>query len=281
MRMQDVMREDPDGGAGGGTNTQGAGAAQSGAAGGSGVADADYYRAEAKKAFAARDEFKAKLRQLEESGRVLSDEQLEKYRTLEETAAKAEEERKRKAGEFDSLRVQLTQKHETELKARDEKITHLSQRFKDTVVKAEFGAASDLFGGETAKTILDVELGMAALGKYVRVEDADDDPRGYRVVVAGPNGQPIVGRDGNPAPFADAMGELIASLPNKDRILRGSGKTGSGSSGGSRSADQGADVDVRRPLTPAELRDPAVRAKLKQQMANAGGLQVAAGLNRR
>lgn len=269
--MFDVMREEPEAGGSGGGNP----------APGGGGNDADYYKAEAKKAFDARDKLKAQLRTLEDSGRVLSDEQVAKYAALEEAASKAEEDRKRKAGEFDSLRVQLTEKHQKELADREQKIGALSQRFKDTVVKAEFGAASDWFGGEGAKTILDVELGLAALGKYVRVEDADDDPRGYRVVVVGPNNQVILGADGNPAPFPVAVGELIGQLPNKDRILRGSGKTGSGSSGGSSKADAGRDVDVRRQMTAAELRDPAVRAKLKEQMASAGGLQVASGLNRR
>lgn len=240
--------------------------------------DADFYKAEAKKAFETRDKLKAQLRALEESGRVLTDEQIEKYRQLEDAAAKAEEDRKRKAGEFDSLRVQLTEKHQKELADREAKIGALSQRFKDTVVKAEFGAATDWFGGEGAKTILDVELGLAYLGKYVRIEDDDGDPRGYRVVVVGPNNQPIVGRDGNPAPFADAVGELISQLPNKDRILRGSGKTGSGSSGGSRTTEGHMDVDIRRAMSPAELRDPKVRAALRQQAAQAGGLQVGAGI---
>ena len=111
---------------------------------------------------------------------------------------------------------------------------------------------------------------MAALGKYVHVEDVDDDPLGYRVIVKTPKGETIVGKDGNPAPFADAIGELIALLPNKDRILRGSGKTGSGSSGGSNASP--ATIDVNRPLTRAQMADPKVRELLKRKHADAGGL---------
>jgi hypothetical protein len=188
-------------------------------------------RAEAEKAFKARDELKKRLRELE--ARVMSDEQVAEYQALKDREAKAEEERKKKAGEFDSWRTQITTKHQQELEAERVKAAGLADRFRQTVVKAEFGAASELFGGESAKTILDVDLGMAALGKYVEVQDAEDDPRGYRVVVKNPRGEAILGRDGNPAPFGEAMAELIGQLPNKDRILRGSGKTGSGSSGGS------------------------------------------------
>jgi hypothetical protein len=198
--------------------------------------DVDYWKAEAKKAFTDRDSIKEKLRALE--GKSLSDEDRDLFDKLKAEQADAEEKRKRRAGEFDALKQQLTEQHTKAVKERDEKITALSSRFKNTVIRAEFGAASDYFSGaESSKTILDVELGIAALGKYVAVEELDDDPEGYRVIVKNPKGQTIMGSDGNPAPFAEAIGELIGALPNKDRILRGGGKTGSGSSGGtSRSA---------------------------------------------
>jgi len=225
-------------------------------------------RAEAKKAFEARDKAKKELQALQDSGRVLSEEQIERYRKLEETAQTAEEDRKRKAGEWDSLRTQLADKHANELKDRDAKLSTLSEKFKRTVVKAEFGAATDYFGGESAKTILDVDLGMAALGRYVTVEDTDDD-LGYRVVVKKPNGETIIGDDGNPAPFTAAIGELIKLLPNRDRILRGSGKTGSGSSGG---ATGGRDQIDFRHLTPEQRRDPKVLAALRASLKSVGGV---------
>jgi hypothetical protein len=216
-------------------------------------------RAEAKKAFEARDKAKKEIEELRK--RVLNDDDLALFTTLKESQAKAEEDRAKKAGEFETLKQQLARKHQEEIDARESKLTSLSQRFKDTVIKAEFGAASDYFNGsDSSKTILDVELGMAAFAKYVHVEDADDDPRGYRVIVKSPKNETIVGKDGNPAPFADAIGELIAQLPNKDRILRGSGKTGSGSSGGSTGSSQ--PVDLRN-LTAAQLKDPRVLDALK------------------
>jgi hypothetical protein len=236
-------------------------------------------RAEAKKAFEARDKVKKELQALMESGRVLSEEQIDRYKALEATAAKAEEDRKRKAGEWDSLRTQLAEKHANELKERDSKLSTLSERFKSTVVRAEFGATTDYFGGsETSKTILDVDLGMAALGRYVHVEDTDDEV-GYRVVVKKPNGDLIIGDDGNPAPFADAIGELIKLLPNKDRILRGSGKTGSGNSGGSKTTTSGV-IDTRR-LRPGDFNDPKVREAVRREQNAAGGLQIGRAFDRR
>jgi len=208
------------------------------------------------------------------------------FETLKEQQAKAEEERAKKAGEFETLKQQQKERldqavkeHQKALAEKDQRFSGLSERFKSTVVRAEFGAATDYFSGsESSKTILDVDLGMAALGKFVHVEDVEDDPMGYRVIVKKPNGDTIFGADGNPAPFAEAIGELIKALPNRDRILRGSGKTGSGSSGGSnRGADQ---IDLTR-LTADSFRDPKVREALKRRAANAGGLQIGPAFDRR
>jgi hypothetical protein len=206
-------------------------------------------RSEAQLAFKARDKAKEELAKIK--ARALSDEDLAEYQSLKAMQVKAEEDKAKKAGEFESLKQQLTKKHQDEIAERESRMTSLSQRFKDTVIKAEFGSASEYFNGSDAsKTILDVELGMAAFSKYVHVEDADDDPRGYRVIVKTPRGETIVGTDGNPAPFSEAIGELISLLPNKDRILRGGGKTGSGSSGGS-----------NHPANPADVTELTLRAQ--------------------
>jgi hypothetical protein len=239
-----------------------------------GQKDAAYWEAEAKKAFAERDKAKKSAKDLE--GRVLSDEQAARYKELEEREAKAEDERKRKAGEFDQWRESITKKHATEIDAEKQRVGAVTQRYHESLVRSEFGAATAFFGGhDTSKTILDVELGMAALGKYVKVEETE---QGDRVIVKSPSGQTILGKDGNPAPFADAIGELIALLPNKDRILRGSGKSGSGSSGGA-SGSTG-QLDLTR-LTPADFRKPEVREALRQRQANAGGLQIGPAWDRR
>ena len=231
----------------------------------------DYWKAEAKKAFAERDQAKKKAKDLE--GKVFDDDTRAEYYALKAAADKAEETRAKKAGEFETLKQQLTDKHGKEIKDRDAKISNLSERFKRTVIRAEFGAATDYFSGaESSKTIFDVDMAIGYLGKFVSVEDVEDDPDGFRVVVKNPKGNTILGADGNPAPFAQAIGELIAALPNKDRILRGSGRTGSGSSGGSKQGGS-APVDTGR-LTPGDFADPKVREQVRREQAAAGGLQM-------
>ena len=244
-----------DGGAGGGS-----GSGDGGSGGGAGDLIS---RAEAKKAFEARDKAKAELKTLLDSGRVVTEEQLARFRELEDTAAKAEEDRKKKAGEWDALRTQMTDKHAKELAEKDAAVARERDRRIKRTIDAAFGGLTsgtqDYFSGnEGSKTVWDVWTAQHTLGQFVSVVDTEDG--GEQVVVKDPKGQTLLGADGNPAPFAEAIGELIKQLPNRDRILRGSGKTGSGSSGGSTGHSQ--PVDLRN-LTPARLKDPKVIEALK------------------
>jgi hypothetical protein len=173
---------------------------------------------------------------------------------------------------------QAVKAKDAEIAKRDEQINRWSERFKDKVKKAEFGAAVEYFSGaDSSKTILDVEMGMAILGRFVDV--TVDDNGDAQVIVKKPNGDVILGADGNPAAFADGIGERIKTLPNKDRILRGSGKTGSGSSGGSTTATQQL-VDTAR-LKSGDFSDPKVREAVKRQQAAAGGLQIGRAFDQR
>lgn len=234
----------------------------------SGQDDATFYQEEAKKAFRVRDELKQKIRDLEQ--RVLPEESLSEYQALKQQAAKAEEERAKKAGEFDQLRAQLLKKHDEELAAERTKAQEADSRLRKTLIGLSFAQASDWFGAN-GKTILTPEIAEAFYGKYV---DLDGD----QVVVKDAAGQVILDvRTGKPARFADAIGELITSLPNKDHVLRGSGKTGSGSSGGSSTAREAIDTNQ---LRSSDFRDPKVREAVRRQQAEAGGLQIGPGFDR-
>jgi hypothetical protein len=212
-------------------------------------------RAEAKKAFEARD--KAKKEADELRTRLATIEQAEKDRE-----AKAEEERLKKAGEWEAMKQTLVSKHTTELEAERKACTQLEQSYRQEKIEAAFLAATDLFGGhDGSKTILTGDMANAYLGKYVSYEEVEVAGKPVQtIVVRDPDGNILLDGKGNPAKFAEAISELINQLPTKDRILRGSGKTGSGSSGGSTSHSQ--PVDLRN-LTPARLKDPKVIEALK------------------
>lgn len=241
-----------------------------GGGGGGGTKDAAYWEAEAKKAFQARDAAKGELKKLSEEGRVLTPEQKDRLATLEAEAAKAEEERAKKAGEFDKLREQLNAKHGEELGKERSRNESLTKKFRDTVVRATFGTATDLFGGHDAsKTVLDVDMAISVLGRFVSVEDDEKNPDSYQIVVRGTDGEPILDGKGNPAKFTDAIAEVISQLPNKDRILRGSGKAGSGSSGGGSNGGKPPDLEA---LTKAAAKGDRKAIEALQERRRGGSI---------
>lgn len=224
--------------------------------------DAGFLESEAKKAFAERDKAKRELKALQDSGRILSDEQVEKYKALETAAQQAEEDRKRKAGEFDQWRADILKKQQAELAERDQKLTAAEQKWQRTMVGLAFAGAGDLFGKD-AFTIYSPKAAERIFGEYVAL---DDDGQ---AIVKDLSGNVILdAKTGKPASFAAGMRELIQSLPDKNDHLRGSGKAGSGNSGG---ASGGRDVLDLRNLTPDQRRDPKVLAALRASLP-AGGV---------
>lgn len=243
-----------------------------GAGGGGGGDDTqtlDYLKAEAKKAFEKRDQLAKQLKDLQT--KVLSDEDRAEFDKLRTERADIEEKKKRAEGQFDSLKTELVTKHETERKKLETDIQALQTYITQTEIDRAFMSATKLFGGADATTVLPADVASAYFRTYV---DVVDDAHGRkRVVVKNPKGDVIHGADGNPAPFEHAMSELIGQLPDstKDRILRGSGKSGSGSSDGSTGSTTGK-VDLNGRLTADQLGDKTIRDALKKRHQQAGGL---------
>jgi hypothetical protein len=267
--------------------TEGGGAGGDGGAGGAGGGggkDAEFYKSEAQKAFQARDEVKKRLRELEEGGLVITADQKQRLADLEKAAADAEEARRKKEGEFEAWRKDVTTKHQTELQKASERTTALEREIAGDKISAAFGAATDFFGGgEKSKTILTPTLAHRALGEYVSYEEYDfgEDDGGKRktIVVRDAKGKIIRGDNGHPAGFADAIGRLIESHPDKDHILRGSGRAGSGARGGA-DGRRGGQIDWNN-LTPEQMRDPDVIEQAKRRTASAGGIVMGEAFERR
>lgn len=205
---------------------------------------------------------------------VPSEDQRKRLETLETQAAAAEEDRKKKAGEWEALKTELVTKHAAELKARADEIASLNALITDGEIDRAFASAfvdkSPLFGGDDALTVLPPDLASAALRKYVAVEMVDGKP--VLKVKDGTGKVVIDPKTGNPMTFGPALHQVISDLPNKDRILRGSGKAGSGSSGGSGGGKPG-EVDFAH-LTPEQMRDPKIIAQAKARTAAAGGISM-------
>lgn len=229
-----------------------------------------------KKANFERDAANAKVDGLQKQldalkAQVPTDEERKRLKDLETAAAQADEDRKKKAGEWDTLKTELVTKHATELKALGDQIASLNSLITDGEIDRAFGSAfidkSPLFGGDDALTILPPDLASSALRRYVTVEMKDGKPV---LSVKDANGKVVIDtKTGNPMAFGPAMHEVINGLPNKDRILRGSGKAGSGSSGGGHgSTDK---VDFAN-LTAEQMQDPKIRAQAAARTAAAGGV---------
>ena len=232
----------------------------------------DYYKTEAQKAFKDRDAAKQALRALEASGRVLSDEQVARYKALEEAAAQAEDDKKKKAGEWDSLREQLTKKHSSELADRENKLKAAEEKWQRTMIGLAFAGATDVFGKD-ALTIYSAKAGERIFGEHVSI-----DENGVATVTDRDGHVILDAETGKPASFSAAMRELIQSLPDKADHLRGSGKTGSGNSGGSTTPMNPADVTE---LTKrAQQGDKDAIAALQKRRAASGALVMGSAFSR-
>ncbi len=229
-------------------------------------------RAEAKKAFEARDKAKKEADTLR--AKLADIEQAEADR-----AAKAEEDRLKKSGEWEAVKQTLVQKHTAEIEAERTARKTLESSYTKEKIESAFLAAKDWFGGSTAKTILTGPMANKVLSEYVSYEDVELGGRTARqIVVRDTTGSIIVDGNGNPAKFTEAIGELINQLPDKDDILRGSGKTGSGSSGGSTHAANKADVTE---LTKrAQAGDKDAIAALRSRRAAGNALQMGSAFTR-
>jgi len=151
------------------------------------------------------------------------------------------------AGEVDKIKIRLSEafeaksretkiNYETALSQRDEQIVEAKKDLFAAMVSSQF-SKSDFFTGPEQKTRLTPEIGLAYFGKNFKVED---DALGTKVVVGYySNGEKIVSQQ-NPLKvptFDEAIGAIIESHPDKERILEES--SGSGAKKGQRSSIPG------------------------------------------
>lgn len=240
--------------------------------------EADTAKAEAARVKKELDEIKKQLP---------SEEQRARYAELEQQAQSAAEEAAKKKGDFDAWRQQILDKHAKDLDAERQMALNASAKqsateaeLNETLIGREFADASDLFG-PTGKTVLMPAVAQAYFAPYVSVEivaSANGGPARRRVVVKDIHGAVIVDtKSGQPLVFAKAMAELVDMLPQKEHMLRGSGRVGSNSPGGINGVD--GQLDTSR-LKSKDFSDPKVREAVRNQMANSGGLQMGPAFDR-
>jgi hypothetical protein len=215
-----------------------------------------------------------------------SDEQRVKFQELLAKEQKAEEDRLKAEGEFDKWRQQINEKHEREMNEEKQKSLNAKaaaeaneRELNDTYIELAFSAATEWFG-PAGKTVMMPDMAKSYFAHNVEVEviaGANGAPGKRRVVVKGENGAVIVDpKSGKPMAFSDAIGEVIQNHPSKAYLLRGSGKHGSGSPGGT---SGGSDIDLSR-LKSRDFERPEVREAVRAQQQQPGGMQIGPGFEK-
>lgn len=137
--------------------------------------------------------------------------------------------------DLDQVREQVATSYKKQLSEKDKQVEALTgelqstkERMASAAVGSKFGS-STWFTGKDAKTILPPDVAYAYFGKHFRLEE-DGEVAGYldpgkweqRILVEKGD------RVGEPAGFDDAIDALISRREDKDRLLAGSGASGSG-----------------------------------------------------
>ncbi|MDA3971341.1 MAG: hypothetical protein PF442_08315 [Desulfobulbaceae bacterium] len=159
----------------------------------------------------------------------------ERYKTLEEQAAKAEEDRAVKAGEWDSVKKQLLDAHAKDKTSWEEEKATLRKSLEDNVLIA------------TATQAIAAEKGsLKLLMPHVRTLTKLDESG--RPVVVDEDGQVRVGSDGKPLAIAQLVAEMKEDVEGYGGAFASSGATGSGSTGSTGTAN----TDKYAGLSPAD-----------------------------
>lgn len=238
---------------------------------------AEALRFEADQAKAAARALQKQLDELK--SQLPSADQRAKWAELEAKDRADEEERLKKAGEFDAWRKQITDKHATDLEAERQRLANeaaakaaLEHELNDQQVSLAFSNATEWFG-PNGKTVLLPDIAKSYFAPHVTVEVIPQEGRSpvRRVLVKDANGVVIVDpKTGRPAEFSWAIGEVVQAHPSKNSILRGSGKVGSGNAGG---GNGGNAIDINN-LKRQDFQRKEVREAVKEAQRQPGGLQI-------
>jgi hypothetical protein len=151
----------------------------------------------------------------------------DEYKALKGQAAKIEEERALKAGEFDNLKKQLLDAHAKEKEALVAKIATLGKSLEENVLIA---TATQAIAAEKGSTLL--------LMPHVKSRTKLDD--NGNAVVLDDSGNVRIGADGKPLTIPQLIAEMKADVNVYGRAFEASGVSGSGAqqNNGSGNADK-------------------------------------------
>lgn len=175
----------------------------------------------------------------------------EKYRSMESAAAKIEEDRAIKAGEFDSIKKQMLDAHGKEKASLEAKITTISKSLEENVLKAQI---TDAIAKADGSTLL--------LSPHVASRTKLDE--NYHPVVVDDAGNVRVKADGKPMTISDLITEMKTDVDNYGGAFKASGASGSGSQQSNGQSGNDLSKLSADELT-ARQKEPAVKAYIESK----------------
>lgn len=158
-----------------------------------------------------------RAKQLEKLAKAAEGIDLEEYQTLKTEAESRAQKDAEKKGEWDKLRAQMLEKHQTELKTREEKVGLMRTALESYLVDA--GATQELAAAKGVPGLL-----LPHVKSQVKVIEEDGS---FQVRVVNAKGEPRVNGDGQFMTIKDLVSEMRQSEIYA-RAFEGSGASGSG-----------------------------------------------------
>jgi hypothetical protein len=126
------------------------------------------------------------------------------------------------AGKVEEIRAAAVKSVEDKYKPITEEAERLKRELYTERVGGQFARSKYI----AEKTILPPDIAQAAFGQYFELKDG-------KILARDASGNTIYSdaNPGNPADFDEALEKLVSGSANRDRILKGSGHTGSGTNG--------------------------------------------------
>lgn len=147
---------------------------------------------------------------------------------------KAEEDRLKQAGDFESLKTRMASEHDKALKLKDDEVSNVKNvinALNKTIHELTIGSAFSASAYLKEETLLPPNKARRAYEDHFEIKDgvmnAFDKAQGAA------DRTPLVDARGKPLPFDEAIKSIIDADPDRDLILRSKSKPGSGTTPGS------------------------------------------------
>lgn len=180
---------------------------------------------------------KERIRELEAQVQAFGDVTPDQIKALldADAARKAEEANRAKAdlearGEFDRLKEMMVKEHQLTLSTKDQELNELREinatlvkNLEEMTVGADFGNSKFI----ADELLLTPSKARVIYGQHFDVKDGK--VVGYDKPAGAKDRTVLVGGDGKPLSFDDALRKIVAADPDRDSLIRAKAKPGAGS----------------------------------------------------